>query len=191
MTGLWLYHVITSFVGEENMKGIILYRSKYGATKRYADWLAQETGFDCMETSKANIDDIKNYDAIILGGGIYASGIAGIGFLKKNMNKLQGKKVVVFCDGASPYEEDAFRQIVEHNMTGVLMDVPCFYCRGAWNMDAMSFADKTLCKMLQKAVGRKNPDDYEVWEKALMEAGDKTCDWTDKTYIEPILEAIK
>ncbi len=191
MTGLWLYHVITFFVGEENMKGIILYRSKYGATKRYADWLAQETGFDCMETSKANIDYIKNYDAIILGGGIYASGIAGIGFLKKNMNKLQGKKVVVFCDGASPYEEDAFRQIVEHNMTGVLMDVPCFYCRGAWNMDAMSFADKTLCKMLQKTVGKKNPDDYEVWEKALIEAGDKTCDWTDKTYIEPILEAIK
>ena len=55
----------------------------------------------------------------------------------------------------------------------------------------MSFADKTLCKMLQKAVGKKNPDEYEVWEKALMEAGDKTCDWTDKTYIEPILEAIK
>ena len=191
MTGLWLYHVIIFFVGEENMKGIILYLSKYGATKRYADWLAQETGVDCMETSKANIDDIKNYDAIILGGGIYASGIAGIGFLIKNMNILQGKKVVVFCDGASPYEEDAFRQIVEHNMTGVLMDVPCFYCRGAWNMDAMSFADKTLCKMLQKAVGRKNPDDYEAWEKALMEAGDKTCDWTDKTYIEPILEAIK
>ena len=31
------------------MKGIILYTSKYGATKRYAQWLAEETGFDCLE----------------------------------------------------------------------------------------------------------------------------------------------
>ena len=32
--------------------------------------------------------------------------------------------------------------------------------------------------------------DYEIWEKALMAAGDKKCDWTDKKYIEPIIECI-
>jgi len=29
-------------------KGIILYTSKYGATKKYTNWLMEETGFDCM-----------------------------------------------------------------------------------------------------------------------------------------------
>ena len=58
------------------MKGIILYTSKYGATKRYADWLAAESGFDCIETKNAKIEDVIQYDAIILGGGIYASGIS-------------------------------------------------------------------------------------------------------------------
>lgn len=28
--------------------GIIMYQSKYGATKKYANWLAEITGFDCM-----------------------------------------------------------------------------------------------------------------------------------------------
>ena len=28
-------------------KGIILYQSKYGATKKYAGWLVEETGYDC------------------------------------------------------------------------------------------------------------------------------------------------
>ena len=60
------------------MKGIILYTSKYGATKRYAEWLAEETGFDLIETKKAKISDVKQYDTIILCGGIYASGIAGL-----------------------------------------------------------------------------------------------------------------
>lgn len=74
------------------MSGVILYQSKYGATKRYAEWLSEETGFQCIETKKADINEIISYDSIILGGGIYASGIAGLPFLKKNINKLTDKK---------------------------------------------------------------------------------------------------
>ena len=51
--------------------------------------------------------------------------------------------------------------------------------------------DRTLCNLLRKAVAKKDPSDYEIWEKALMEAGDNNCDWTDKKYIEPIMEYIK
>ena len=172
------------------MKGIILYSSKYGATKRYAEWLAEETGFDCVETKKAKIEDVKQYDTILLGGGIYASGIAGLSFLKKNIAQLREKKVIVFCDGASPYEERAFQQIVAHNLKDSLAGLPCFYCRGAWDPDAMSLADRTLCRMLQKAVAKKKPEDCEIWEKALLEAGDQKHDWTDRSYLAPILEAI-
>lgn len=172
------------------MKGIILYTSKYGATRRYADWLAEETGFDCVEVKKAKIEDVKQYDAVLLGGGVYASGIAGLSFLRKHMDQLQGKKVIVFCDGMSPYEDAAIRLIVDRNMKDALADVPCFYCRGAWNMDALSFFDKSLCRMLRKAVAKKKPEDYEPLEKALMEAGDSNCDWTDKAYLAPVLEAL-
>ena len=56
-------------------KGIILYESKYGATKKYVDWLIEETKFDSIVTSKADISKVKLYDCILLAGGIYASGI--------------------------------------------------------------------------------------------------------------------
>lgn len=173
------------------MKGIIFYTSKYGATKKYAEWLVEETGFDCIETKKANLNEIKQYDTIILGGGVYASGIAGLSFLKKNIMDLKGKRIIVFCVGASPYEENAIQEVVKHNMGDKLLGIPCFYCRGAWDMEAMGFVDKNLCKMLRKAVAKKNPDDYEIWEKALMAAGENKCDWTDKQYIAPILESIR
>ena len=48
------------------MDGVILYQSKYGAAKKYADWLAEETGYPCMETKKADIKKIEKYDTIIL-----------------------------------------------------------------------------------------------------------------------------
>ena len=35
------------------MKGIVVYKSKYGATKKYADWLGDATGFDIVEISNA------------------------------------------------------------------------------------------------------------------------------------------
>lgn len=73
------------------MNGIILYQSKYGATKKYADWLSEELGFSCAEIKKAHIGEVMNCDTFILGGGIYASGIAGLPFLKKNIASLKGK----------------------------------------------------------------------------------------------------
>ncbi len=173
------------------MNGIILYQSKYGATKKYAKWLSEETGFPCTEIKQAKISDVQRYDAIILGGGIYASGIAGLSFLKKHINHLQGKQILVFCVGASPYDDRAYQEIVSHNMRDRLSDIPCFYCRGAWDMEAMNMVDRNLCKMLRKAVAKKDPKDYEPWEQVLMAAGDEKCDWTDKKYIEPILAELK
>ncbi|MBQ3390190.1 MAG: flavodoxin [Firmicutes bacterium] len=172
------------------MSGIVLYKSKYGATKQYAGWIAGETGFDCMEIDKAKMEDIKQYDTIIFGGGVYASGISGLSFLKKNISQFEGKKVVVFCVGASPYDEKAFDELVARNMKDSLADLPCFYCRGAFDMDAMTFVDRNLCRMLQKSIAKKNPEEWEVWEKALMEAGNGKCDWTDKSFIDQILDIL-
>jgi len=46
--------------------------------------------------------------------------------------------------------------------------------------------------MLQtkKAVAKKNPEEYESWEKALMCAVGQKCDWTDRAYLDPILDYI-
>lgn len=172
------------------MKGILLYKSRYGATEKYARWISEETGFDCVGTQGAKASVLQDYDVIILGGGIYASDIADLSFLKKNIEALKEKQIIVFSVGASPYDEDPFQEIVNHNMKDKLSDIPCFYCRGAWDMDKMSFMDRNLCKLLRKAVAKKDPTDYQFWEKALMAAGENSCDWTDKGYIEPILKIL-
>lgn len=172
------------------MNGIILYQSKYGATRKYAQWLTEATGFPCAETKKADIRQIAAYDAIILGGGIYASGIAGLSFLKKHYDKLKDKKIIIFCVGASPYDEKAVSEIMQHNLKDDLVGLPLFYCRGAWDEEAMGFTDKTLCKMLQKAVAKQDPSTFEPWMAALLSAVGQKCDWTDKKYLEPILKEL-
>lgn len=172
-------------------KGIIVYQSKYGATKKYAEWLQVMTNFQYIEISKAVVNEVAQYETIILCGGIYASGIAGLSFLKKNIDKLKNKKLAILCVGASPYDEKAFTEIKARNLTGDLRDIPLFYGRGAWDESKMKFLDRTLCKMLQKSVVKKDPSTYEPWMNALMCAVGQTCDWTDKKYLIPLMNYLK
>ena len=173
------------------MSGIIIYKSKYGSAKKYAEWLKEATGFEMAEADKVKIEEVIKHDTIIFGGGIYAGGISGVAFLKKNISKLQGKKIVAFCCGASPYDADFMKALKERNLSGELSGIPLFYCRGGCDIANMHFADKTLCKMLVKSVSKKDPAQREVWETALVEASESAHDWTDKSFIAPILEACK
>lgn len=172
-------------------KGIIIYQSKYGATKKYAGWLREMTGFACEETSKAAWREAAHYETIIVCGGIYASGIAGLSFLKQNINMLKNKKIVIFAVGASPYDDKALSQIKEHNLKNELKNIPLYYGRGIWDESRMKFVDRTMCKMLQKSVAKKDPSAYEPWMKALMCSIGQTCDWTDQKYLMPLLDSLR
>lgn len=172
-------------------KGIILYQSKYGATKQYALWLQEKTGFDCQEIHRTSFHQIKDYETLILGGGIYASGIAGFNFLKKYIAHLPQQNILVFAVGASPYDPTAFDQLYQRHFKDRLEGIPCFYCRGAWHEDRMTWVDRHLCQLLKRMVAKKDPADYEPWEKALMEAMGRSCDWTDPTYLQPILNYLE
>ena len=45
-------------------KGIVLYQSKYGAAKRYAEMLVSAVPFDISDISKVNVRDLKDYDVM-------------------------------------------------------------------------------------------------------------------------------
>lgn len=169
-------------------KSIILYRSKYGAAQTYAQWLAELTGFLCVALSKEVWRQAAECQTLVLCGGVYASGIAGLSALKKHLPELNAQRVAVFCVGASPYDKEALEQLRLHNMTGPLQSVPLFYGRGAWDESRMSLPDRTLCRMLQRSVAKKDPADCEPWMRALMSAAGQRCDWTDRSYLLPLLE---
>lgn len=172
-------------------EGLILYRSKYGATKKYADWLHEMTGFEIQETHKALPQQAERYGVIVLCGGIYASGIAGLPFLRKNLDRLRDKKLAILCVGASPYEENALYALRKHNLKDGLEEIPLFYARGMWNEKQMTWKDRNLCKLLRKSVEKKDPRTYEPWMKALLCAAGQVCDWTDRAYLAPLLEYLE
>lgn len=172
-------------------KILILYKSKYGATKKYAYMLKKEIACDVFDIKDYQKGMFDKYELIIFASAIYASGISGLKVLKKNYAELKNKKVIIFCVGASPYDKKAFDEIKAYNLKDDLKDILMFYGRGTWDESKMSFKDRSLCKLLQKAIAKKDPETYEPWMKALVLAKGKKCDWTDRKYIEPIIDYIK
>lgn len=67
------------------MKAIVIYTSQTGFTKRYAEWIAQAAGADCLELSAAKKKDLAEYDAVIFGGWACAGSISKIAWFKGNI----------------------------------------------------------------------------------------------------------
>lgn len=171
-------------------KILILYKSKYGATEKYVNILKSKFNCDVFNLNINQPSDYEEYDIVVLAGGIYASGISIMSFLRRFYDNIRDKKVAIFCVGASPFNEKAFEEIKERNLKEDLKDIPVFYGRGAWDERKMNFIDGVMCKVLNIVIKRKDPNTYEPWMKAFVESNGKQCNWVDEKYLEPLIDWI-
>ena len=56
-------------------KSIVIYTSKRGSTRQYAEWIAEDLGCEALPLSDAKGMDLHEYDCVIYGGWIRGSGI--------------------------------------------------------------------------------------------------------------------
>ena len=66
------------------MKGIVLYRSLHGCTEQYARWIAEETGFECVDFRKKKMKAVREADTVILGAPVLAGKISVAGWIVAN-----------------------------------------------------------------------------------------------------------
>ncbi len=172
------------------MKTIVIYHSQTGFTKRYAEWIAEATGADCLELSDAKKKDLTAYEAIIFGGFACAGSISKLSWFKNNINKWTDKKLIVFCVGASPIENPEIEPALKQNFTeSELKKVSIFYCPGGFNYEKMSAPSKLMMKMFIKALKAKKDKTQE--EQEMIKMISSSYDISDRKYIEPILECLK
>lgn len=172
-------------------KILVLYKSKYGATKTYATMLKEELSCDVFDLSNFKKSLFEKYDCIIFAGAIYAGKIAGLDFLHKNYENLRHKKIAILCVGASPFDEKAIEEVKTRHLQKNLKNIPFFYARGTWDESRMTFQDRIMCKMLQKVISHQETASCEPWMKELLCSQGKVCDWIDKKFILPLLEYVR
>lgn len=172
------------------MKTIVIYTSQTGFTKRYAQWIAEAAGADCLELSEAKRKNLDTYEAIVYGGWACAGGIKNLKWFKRHIEKWADKKLIAFCVGASPIENPEIEPTLKRNFTeSEFKKINVFYCPGGFNYEKMSASSKMMMKMFIKMLKAKKNKTEEDQEQIKMISS--SYDISDRKYIEPILACLK
>lgn len=174
------------------MKTAVIYWSKTGFVKKYADWIAEELSADLILGKKAKLENLNEYDALILGGSLYAVGITGLDFIKKVIANLNNKKIAVFATGASSAREDIIAEVKNNNFSEAEQEYfEFFYLRGGFDFNKLSLKDKILMLMMKWKLKRKAVSELDEEEKGLLDAFETPVDFTDKNNIKDLIAYIK
>ncbi len=162
------------------MKSVVLYHSKYGATKQYAHWIAKDLNCEALDSQKVNTSDLVDYDRIIFGGGIYMEKVIGLRPFIKQLETLKGKKVFIFAVGLS---EQCDKTILRD------MDLPFYYLRGRLNYQDLTLKDKILIQIFKIIL--KTITDPKKKQPTLFKAINEPVDYVKKENLKSILEALQ
>ena len=94
-------------------KAIVIYTSKRGSTKQYAEWIAEDLGCEAVAFSDPRMKDINlyEYDCIIYGGWIRGSGIVNFDKFGKLLDDELMQKLIVFGVGMADETADNYAQV--------------------------------------------------------------------------------
>ncbi len=88
---------------EGGAETVVLYRSKYGSTQQYAEWIAASLGADIMPLDYAPDEALDLYKTVILGAPVRMGIIICADFLNEYWEQLKGKRIILFSvSGTEP-----------------------------------------------------------------------------------------
>lgn len=165
------------------MKGAIIYKTKYGSTKQYAEWLGAEFNLPIIKCDDLIEGELKQYDFLLIGTPVYIGKFQIAKWLKRNLKNLINKKIFLFIVAGTSVEETETRNKI------VLKNVPqeikayceIYFLRGRVVYKTLSFTDKLLLKFA--ATFEKDP----VKKRVYME----DMNGVQKENLLPIISAIK
>lgn len=173
------------------MNAIVVYKTKYGSTRTYAEWISEELSCKTAESKEITIDELEKYDTIIYGGGLYAEIINGVSLITKNIDRLKNKKIAIYTTGITPLNcRDYYDKIViEKNFkNGVPEGIKVFNFTGKMLLDELTTVHKAALKTLKKIMSsKKEPTEME---KLLIELCDADGDFSDRSQIADLIKYI-
>jgi len=173
------------------MKAIVIYKSKYGSTKAYAEKIAGIIGCEAVDAKSVKAKELEGYDTIIYGGGLYAEIIGGVSLITKNYDMLKDKKLAVFTTGLTPtdcreYYDDmvASKNFKPH----MLEKIRIFNFPGKMILGELSTVHRAALKTLKRIMSSKeNPTEMEAM---LIKLCDADGDFTDFKAIDELIDYV-
>ena len=172
------------------MKSIaVVYKSRYGSTKQYAEWIAAELNAPIFEASSVKSAHLTSFDVVVFGGGLYASGISGLNIV----TRTPCKTLVVFTVGAADPNKTDYSDILAKNFSQeMLSKIKVFHLHGGIDYQRLGFIHRMMMAMMKKIrIDSKPLNERTEEDRAFLETYGKRFDFVDKATIRPLVDYVR
>lgn len=161
------------------MRGIIIYKSKYGSTKQYAEWLHDETGFELYEVKQCPAD-LSQYDVVVIGSNVHAGKVSLAGWIRNRWPLLQEKDVYLLLVNITADPQLVANFVPQSLPPEIATQLKVFPVGGRYLLEQMTGFDRTIIKMVASL--QKDP---AIKQELLTER-----DWVNKDNLRDLLAQI-
>lgn len=173
-------------------KQLIIYGSRYGSTRRYAERLAEMTGLEAVEYKA--VKDLGDYDRIVYLGSLYAGGVTG---LKQAVGKMSPQQELIVATVGLADSTDAanvahIRQSIKDQIPAHFYDESrLFHLRGAIDYTKLNLKYRLMMSLLAKKVAKLSEEQQNAETRAMLDTYGKQVDFVDFSSLQPIVDKIK
>ncbi|MBN8856117.1 MAG: hypothetical protein BGO55_16365 [Sphingobacteriales bacterium 50-39] len=165
------------------MNGLVLYKSRYGATRQYADWIATDLRLPVIDPERIDERLLAASDFLLIGTSVYNGDLLLKTWLRGNTHQLEQKKLFFFIVCAPSPDVSKHGQIIMDNIPGALLrpSTDVFFLPGRWIFSDLSPSDGRA--LMEKALAEDDPA-----KKAVLS---QDSDAVKKVNIAGVLEAVR
>lgn len=171
---------------------IIVYGSKYGASKRYAERLSEITGIGCIRHKKAS--NIGDYGRVIYIGALYAGGFVGLKELVKKLTA--GQELIVATVGMADPNDAINSGNIRNALKNIIAEPfynekKIFHLRGAIDYKHLKIMHRILLSMMYSKISKMPENELDAVSRVILETYGKKVDYVNFDSLKPIADAIR
>lgn len=131
------------------MKGVVVYKGRYGATAQYARWLSRLVNNPACKSENVNSEMLRYYDLVVLGSSVYVGKLELAGWIKKHKHDLLNKHVILFIVCATPPDQtEELNKIIQSNIDGELrQNIKVFFLKGRMIKKKLGLIDHIVLRL--------------------------------------------
>lgn len=176
------------------MDTIIIYNSKTGYTKSYAEMLSKTLVAEVLEMKALKSVNLSDYDTILYGAGVMAGNINGLKKMIKQFKMTTGKNIVLFAVGANAPSKKNLEDLMEKNLKVNGIEYPLFYLQGGFDPEKLSTVYRVMLNKISKRIKvkeEKNPLSLSDEDREFLEFFNGVHDYIRVENIDEIVEYVQ
>ena len=173
-------------------KSIVIYTSKRGSTRQYAEWIAEELGCKATALSDAKDINLYDYDCIVYGGWIRGSGIVDFDKFSKRLDDELMERLIVYGVGMADETAENYAQVWGYsigkldpkNKNGAIL----YILGGRYVPDEVTGMDKFMMKIMRSVLLSGSTPDAKLQANKIKERIDGGIDMVSRDNISSLVK---